>query len=46
MYALVTGASQGIGLQYATVLAKKYKYNLVLVSNQEKEIHQVLSFAI
>ena len=41
MYALVTGASQGIGLQYATQLASTYKYNLVLVSNQEKEIHQV-----
>ena len=25
MYALVTGASSGIGLQYATVLAEKYK---------------------
>ena len=37
MYALVTGASSGIGLQYATELARQ-KYDLLLVSNQEKEI--------
>jgi short-subunit dehydrogenase len=40
MYALVTGASSGIGLQYATVLAEKYKKDLVLVSNQEKELQE------
>ena len=40
MYALVTGASSGIGLQYATVLAEKYKRDLVLVSNQEKELQE------
>ena len=37
MLALVTGASSGIGLQYATELAKQ-KHDLILVSNQEKEI--------
>ena len=36
MLALITGASSGIGLQYATELAKQ-KHDLILVSNQEKE---------
>ncbi len=40
-YALVTGASSGIGLQYATALARDYHYNLLLVSNQEKELKTV-----
>ncbi len=38
MVALVTGASSGIGLQYATVLARDYHCDLVLVSNQEQEL--------
>ena len=37
MLALITGARSGIGLQYATELAKQ-KHDLILVSNQEKEI--------
>jgi len=41
MLALVTGASSGIGLQYATVLARDYQCDLLLVSNQEKELVQV-----
>ena len=41
MLALVTGASSGIGLQYATALARDYHCDLVLVSNQEKELEQV-----
>ena len=41
MLALATGASSGIGLQYATQLARDYHCDLLLVSNQEKELNQV-----
>ena len=41
MLALVTGASSGIGLQYATQLARDYKCDLLLVSNQQAELDQV-----
>ena len=41
MLALVTGASSGIGLQYATQLARDYQCDLLLVSNQQKELEQV-----
>lgn len=41
MLSLVTGASSGIGLQYATQLARDYHSNLLLVSNQEQELQQV-----
>ena len=37
-YALVTGASSGIGLRYAKALARDYHYDILLVSNQEKEL--------
>lgn len=40
MLALVTGASSGIGEQYATELAR-LGHDLILVSNQEKEIQEV-----
>ena len=36
-YALVTGASSGIGFQYARVMAQR-GYNLVIVSNQADAI--------
>ena len=41
MLALVTGASSGIGLQYATQLARDDHTDLLLVSNQEAELQQV-----
>lgn len=41
MLALVTGASSGIGLQYATQLARDYHCDLLLVSNQQKELELV-----
>jgi len=41
MLSLVTGASSGIGLQYATQLARDYHTDLLLVSNQEQELQQV-----
>lgn len=41
MLALVTGASSGIGLQYATQLARDYHCDLLLVSNQQEELQQV-----
>ncbi len=44
MLALVTGASSGIGLQYATQLARDYHCDLLLVSNQEQELEQVAKY--
>lgn len=41
MLALVTGASSGIGLQYATQLARDYQCDLLLVSNQQAELDKV-----
>lgn len=41
MLSLVTGASSGIGLQYATQLARDYHTDLLLVSNQEEELQRV-----
>lgn len=41
MLALVTGASSGIGLQYATQLARDYHCDLLLVSNQQAELEAV-----
>ena len=41
MYAIVTGASSGIGLHYAEQLARDYHYDLLLVSNQPAELQHV-----
>ena len=40
MTALVTGASSGIGLQYATILARDYACDLLMVSNQKEELEE------
>ncbi len=40
MTALVTGASSGIGLQYATILARDYACDLLMVSNQKRELEE------
>lgn len=40
MLALVTGASSGIGKEYATELARR-GHDLIIVSNQEKELQDV-----
>ncbi|MCQ2345570.1 MAG: SDR family NAD(P)-dependent oxidoreductase [Paludibacteraceae bacterium] len=39
-WALITGASSGIGLRYARALARDYHYNICLVSNQENELKE------
>ena len=43
MYALITGASSGVGKAYAEILARDYKLNLLLISNQETELKQIAS---
>ena len=41
MYALITGASSGIGKAYSTILARDYSHDVLLVSNQENELKQL-----
>ena len=41
MFALVTGASSGIGKAYSTILARDYHHDLLLVSNQKKELEEL-----
>ena len=38
-WALITGASSGIGFEYAKVLGER-KYNLVIVSNEQQTIQE------
>lgn len=40
-YAVITGATDGIGLEYARQLADK-GYNLVLLSRTEEKLHNVV----
>lgn len=41
MYALITGASSGAGKAFSTVLARDYKHDILLVSNQEQELNEL-----
>ena len=41
MFALVTGASRGIGLDYARTLARDYGCDLLIVSRQEEVLQAV-----
>ena len=41
MFALVTGASSGVGKAYSIVLARDYRHDLLLVSNQDEELKQL-----
>lgn len=40
MYAIVTGASSGMGLEYARQLAGVWGYDLLMISNQDVELAQ------
>ncbi len=37
-YAVITGASRGIGLCYSKALAEQYGYSLLMVSNEEEQL--------
>jgi len=39
-YAIITGASSGLGLEFANQLAKK-GYNLVLISRRKIELEKI-----
>lgn len=41
MFSIVTGASRGIGIEYARTLARDYQSDLLIVSNHEDEIQSV-----
>ena len=43
-YAIITGASEGIGLEFAKVLASQ-KYNLILVARRESLLKKMPSIS-
>ena len=38
---MITGGTDGIGRAHAEILAKKWKFNLIIVSNDDEGLKQI-----